>query len=108
MSYTWVDAEHEANVALQQLILTARGAWFKIIQTEEQRRVYAVACALCEADGKDAQSVSMGWPKTPAMIDAKGTIAFYGPIRPNWALYWTDAAAAIDAVHNASKTQEAA
>lgn len=70
----------------------------RFVQTDRQKRIYAIARRLCEEGGFDPDRVSMGNERCPAMIDAKGCIALYYPIRPNWVLYISDAIKAIDIV----------
>ena len=72
----------------------------RFVQTDRQKRVYAIARKLCENDGHDPDRVSMGNERSPPMIDAKGTIAIYYPIRPNWMLYCGDAVKAIEIVES--------
>ncbi len=64
----------------------------------EQRRAYNIARKLCENDGYNPDDVSMGNPKQPPMMHAKGTVAIIAPLQPVWALYFNDACAAINIV----------
>ena len=75
------------------------------VSTPEQKRCYAVARKLCEGDGHDPDRISMGYERCPAMIDAKGTVAIYHPIRPNWFLYMSDAVRAIEVVESCKEDE---
>jgi hypothetical protein len=60
-----------------------------------KQRIYRVARRLAEAEGHDADMVSMGPPGGHPYHTAKRTVAITAPMQPIWALYWREAEAAI-------------
>lgn len=73
----------------------------KIIEnaTPEQARVIKVAKAICVGNGFDIDLVVMGNPGSAGpMLGAKKTAVITCPIQPQWAVFYTDALAAIEAV----------
>jgi hypothetical protein len=79
----------------------------KIIEnaTPEQARVIKVAKAICVASGYDVDLVVMGHPGSAGpMLGAKHTAVITAPIQPQWAVFYLDALAALEAVDAIKET----